>query len=141
MARRSHVLAPLVVAVAVALAVTGCRFGADEPDEPDPAVFCEDHATIDANFASLPNDTLAALRDGVARLAEDTEGLAGRAPDDIAEETEALAAGLRQASDAVAEAPTLEVARAEVAAVVDEGAYQRASAAVDTWVADNCASG
>lgn len=139
MARRP--LALLAALLGLATVVAGCRFGGDEPEDADPAVFCEDHATIDANFASMPNQSLEELRDGLGQLAEEAEGLAGRAPDEVAGAAETLAVGLREASDAVAGAGTLDEARAAVAAVVDEGAYRAASDEVEGWVADNCATG
>lgn len=138
MARRPHALTALAVAGALALA--GCSSGPDEPDPPDPAVFCEDHAIVEANFASLPNDSLDALQDGVAELATDADGLADRAPAEVAEPARAVADGLRRVSDAVAAAATLEAAQAAAAAVVDQDAYRQASEAVTAWVGDNCAS-
>jgi hypothetical protein len=128
----------LALALAAVLPVVGCTFSPDEPDEPSTAVFCEDHATIEANFAALPNGSLAELKEGVALLASDAEGLAGRAPDAVAADAEALAAGLRQVSTAVAEATTVEEAEAAVAAVVDEPSYREASDAVTSWTVDNC---
>jgi hypothetical protein len=133
----------VVTALCVALLVAGgaCSYRDDEPDEPSTTVFCEDHATIEANFASLPTGSLAELRAGVEQLADDAEGLAGRAPSAVAADAEAVAAWLRQASDAVAGAATVEEARAAAAAVVDEDAYQAASDGVAGWVQDNCPEG
>jgi hypothetical protein len=130
-----------VTALVVALAAGACSYGDDDPAEPSTAVFCEDHATIEANFASLPTGSLEELRDGVEELADDAEGLAGRAPSGVADDAAALAAALRQVADAVARAGSVDEAEAAAAAVVDEGAYQAASDGVAGWVQDNCPEG
>lgn len=134
MLRRAVALLALVGAVA------GCAFS-DEPDEPHTGAFCDDFATLQANFGSLPTGSVEELREAADQLAADAEVLATRTPSAIAADMDAVAAGLREASDAVAAAGSAEQARAEVAGVVDEAAYQDAADRVAEWTDTNCPEG
>lgn len=100
--------------------------------------FCERYGVLDRLFDELPDGSLEELRASLRTLAVESAVVAEDAPDEVADDAQAMAAYFSEWEGAAAAATTQEQAADASTEVASAAEFQEAGQRLHAWVEENC---